>query len=227
MPKRYYLLGIATLAVVAAGTVLASGPARDFIAAVRSASAPAHRTAPPDTTTQPSSPERRAPFEVQAYYYATGWMGDGELRSSAILLNAGFTGNPRPGCRRSICTRIEYRPGPIRWAGVFWLNYPDNWGDRPGTRVLGAKRLTFWAAGESGEEVVEFKAGGIHSSGKRYRDSFEVTTGMLHLGKEWRKYEIDLTGADLSSVIGAFAWVATADANPKGVVFYLDEVRYE
>ncbi|MFQ5456472.1 MAG: hypothetical protein ACE5EA_09785 [Nitrospirota bacterium] len=41
------------------------------------------------------------------------------------------------------------------------------------------------------------------------------------------RYEISLSGQDLSHVIGAFAWIATRDANPDGLTFYIDDVRYE
>ena len=92
---------------------------------------------------------------------------------------------------------------------------------------MGAKNITFWARGEKGGEIVEFKAGGIRDSKKIYRDSFEFSTNNIILSDNWKRYEIDLARQDLSHVIGAFAWVATKDANPQGLVFYLDDIRYE
>lgn len=74
--------------------------------------------------------------------------------------------------------------------------------------------------------MVEFKAGGIETMKHKHRDSFRATLGRVTLTKEWREYSIDLTGADLSSVIGGFCWVASADYNTgAGVVFYLDDIR--
>lgn len=75
--------------------------------------------------------------------------------------------------------------------------------------------------------MVEFKAGGINSGGKKFRDSFEASQRFFVLSQEWREYEISLRGRNLSSVIGGFAWVATADANPGGLVFYLAHISYE
>jgi hypothetical protein len=47
------------------------------------------------------------------------------------------------------------------------------------------------------------------------------------LTTEWKQFEIDLGGADTSSVIGAFAWIASKDGNPGGLTFYLDDIRFK
>ena len=168
----------------------------------------------------------KAPFDVAAYFYPSGWMGDREN----IYLNTDFRGKPRLiilDDNSSTCIKIIYSPGSRGWAGIFWQCPDSNWGEHPGKKITGATKITFWATGEKGSEVVEFKAGGIRDSKKPYHDSFEISLGRVTLTNEWRKYEITLAGQDLSSVIGAFAWVATGSANPGGVIFYLDDIRYE
>ena len=75
--------------------------------------------------------------------------------------------------------------------------------------------------------MVEFKAGGIHDRTKRYKDSFEVSLGRIPLTREWQQHRINLEGKDLSSVIGGFCWVASQPANPDGLTFYLDDIRFE
>jgi hypothetical protein len=113
---------------------------------------------------------------------------------------------------------------------MYWLNEPDNWRDKPGSTYSGRRlsRITFWARGETGTEVVEFKSGGINNSTKKPHDSFSATTGRLTLSKDWRRFVIDINGADLSSVIGAFCWVVSADVNPGNrVTFFLDDVFLE
>jgi hypothetical protein len=60
---------------------------------------------------------------------------------------------------------------------------------------------------------VEFKVGGIDNANKKYRDSLAVTTGRLTLTNNWTQYTIDLSNTNLSSVIGGFCWVASADYN--------------
>ena len=40
-----------------------------------------------------------------------------------------------------------------------------------------------------------------------YKDSFAATTGPVRLTTLWRRYEMNLRGQNLTSVIGAFAWI--------------------
>lgn len=165
-------------------------------------------------------------LDVALNFVASGWIGDGEKGTKYVSLSEGW----KRSCHSEpLCIKVSYKPGPVGWAGIHWQNHPDNWGGKPGNnfKKSGYQRLTFWARGENGNEIVEFKAGGIDSLGKKYRDSFEKTAGKVVLTKEWTQYAIDLSGADLSSVIGGFAWVATKTANSSGLTFYLDDIRYE
>jgi hypothetical protein len=86
--------------------------------------------------------------------------------------------------------------------------------------------LTFWARGSSGGERVEFNMGGITGN---YSDSIRspLSTGVITLSDEWQLYEINLTGGDLSHVIGGFCWESEAWQNPDGCTIYLDDIRYE
>ena len=76
-------------------------------------------------------------------------------------------------------------------------------------------------------EVVEFKAGGIDAPRTEHKDSFVATTSGVTLGKEWKQYTLNLASQDLTSVIGGFCWIAWGHANPDGLTFYLDDIRYE
>jgi hypothetical protein len=153
-------------------------------------------------------------------------MGDGEQREKYLqLLEAdGTTFHSDP-----TSIKISYQPGPKKWAGIYWLNLEDNWGDEPGENLssAGYERLTFWARGAIGKEVVEFTAGGVRVDGKPHRDSFKVKLGKVALSAEWKQYTIDLKGQDLGSVIGGFSWTANKSANPAGLTFWLDDVRFE
>lgn len=174
----------------------------------------------------PSSEPKGQVIDVATRYVASGWMGDGEKGTQFVNLNEAYQENPKTG---PICLKIAYTIGPQNWAGVYWLNKPNNWGDNPGEDLskLAYSKVSFWARGDNGGEIVEFKAGGVNAKGKKYRDSFEVTTGKVRLEKDWRRYEIDLHGQNLSSVIGFFCWVAAGTANPSGCTFYLDDIQYE
>jgi hypothetical protein len=166
-------------------------------------------------------------IDIQKLFTASGWMGDGEYGRKYIDFAGSSTENPHSP---PTCIKITYTFGAARWAGIYWQNRPDNWGDSPGNDYSkrGFSRLTFWARGKTGTEVVEFKAGGIENSRKKYHDSFEVTLGRVTLTREWKQYQIDLSGADLSSTIGGFCWVASADYNPGAkMTFFLDDILLE
>ena len=124
-------------------------------------------------------------------------MGDGEKGTTYIQF---FDGWKQGVHSAPVCVKVTYSPGPTGWAGIYWQNKPDNWGDKPGKNLkkYGYTKITFWAKGEKGGEIVEFKAGGIDASGKKFKDSLEVSTGRINLEKEWQQYTIDLEGEDLS-----------------------------
>jgi hypothetical protein len=171
-----------------------------------------------------SSATIQAPTSVEGYYYASGWMGDGEKGTKHLQVNDQWTSNPHS---TPTCIRISYQPGPAGWAGVYW-QYPNgNWGAKPGRKIIGATKVSFWARGEKGKELVAFKAGGINTEGRKYRDSFEKSLGPVKLSKEWQPFEIPLGRADTTSVIGAFSWSASQKGNPSGLVFFVDDIRYE
>jgi hypothetical protein len=138
----------------------------------------------------------------------------------------------RDNCKDASCIKVVYDIGcslkSRRWAGVYWLNPPDNWGDRKGGyNLTGARRLVFWARGEAGgERIAEFRLGGV-GNGREYPDSDTASIGPVILSKEWKEYEIDLRGKDLTYISGGFAWIANTDDNPSSCVFYLDHIRYE
>jgi hypothetical protein len=182
---------------------------------------------PQDTSGSKSNRELNLPVNIAAAFVPSGYMGDGERSRENVRVSEVVGEKPRPGDSDNTITKVEYQPGPQGWAGVYWLSPADNWGEKPGYTIIGKPdKITFWAAGARGNEIVEFKAGGVWAA-KRYSNSFEVSTGPIHLTTDWKQYRIDLKAKNLSSVLGGFAWVATGDSNPHGLIFYLDEIRYE
>ncbi len=168
----------------------------------------------------------RPAMDLSTLYYE-GFIGDGKADGEYLTVDAhhASTSHTPPDCMR-----VRYEPGPTGWAGQYWLNGADNWGEAAGKDMTGYSRITFWARGEDGGERVEFKAGALNltkQEGIRHKDSFRTSLGRMSLTREWRRYTIDLAGLDLSSVIGAFAWVATVEDNPAGLVFYIDDLQYE
>lgn len=172
------------------------------------------------------------PFYVYAdvssldnHYIPSGWMP--ATAAQDLKIQVSWKDNPFSG---DSCIRTEYKNNSgTRWAGIYWQNPANNWGTIPeaGFDLQGATKLTFWARGHEGGEIInEFKMGGI-SSGEHI-DTDSASVGPIKLTTEWKKYEIDLRGKDLSYVIGGFAWATNIDVNnPDGIVFYIDEIRYE
>jgi hypothetical protein len=162
----------------------------------------------------------KAPVAISGNFYPSGFMGD----IKRIDLNAQWSDNCHPG---PTCVRVKYTPGGMAWAGVYW-QYPDsNWGDQPGRKIEGAKKLVFWARGQVGGELVSFRVGGIQ--GKKYQDSLDraLDPSPARLTTEWQQYQIALEGTDMSSVIGAFSWSIAKDGNPQGAIFYLDGISFK
>jgi len=93
------------------------------------------------------------------HYYPSGFMGDyGDLK-----IDTGSTENPQSG---KTCIKWTYtgeRKQGAGWAGCFWQAPANNWGEKKGGYNLSAyTKLTFWARGSKGEEIInEFKVGGI------------------------------------------------------------------
>ena len=158
----------------------------------------------------------------QNHFIPSGWMGD----YGDISIDDASREDPADG---KTCFKITYHAGVsqgLGWAGIYWQTPENNWGDKSGGfNLSGVKRLTFWARGARGNEVIgEFKVGGIRGENE---DSGSARIGPITLSKEWTHYAINLTDADLSHIVGGFAWAASYHDNPNGMVFYLDEIRFE
>ncbi|MDB5328150.1 MAG: hypothetical protein JWM57_3719, partial [Phycisphaerales bacterium] len=122
-------------------------------------------------------------------YIPSGWMGN----AGAIALNPAFKTNPHTGVT---CMECKYTAAD-QFGGVVWQSPANNWGDQAGGRNLtGAARLRFWARGVSGGEKVEFKFGVLQGD-QKFKDSAGGDIAVT-LTKDWKQYEIDLAGKDLS-----------------------------
>ena len=156
------------------------------------------------------------------HFAASGWMGD----FGDVSQNDQFMENPHSG---TTCVQVAYSAKQTQgagWAGIYWQNPPNNWGERQGGFDLtGYNKLTFWVRGEEGGETIEkVKVGGIKGT---YPDSLQVEMGPVILTSEWKKYSVNLAGQDLSYVSGAFCWVTASRLNANGATFYLDDIRFE
>jgi hypothetical protein len=129
------------------------------------------------------------------------------------------------------------------WGGFMFLNgtlqagssapAPNDGKTDTGMNLTGAEKLVFYAKGETGLERVEFFMGGFGwregVKTVQHADTATKTLGTVILTKEWKKYELSLKGADLSSIACGFGWVVNGASNSTltTVRFYLDDIRYE
>jgi hypothetical protein len=162
-------------------------------------------------------------IDVLRTIVASGLMGD----YNNIAINENWQDTPCSEQSDSLCVKFEYIPGQLGWAGIYWLNIPNDWCNGRDLSSFGYREIVFYARGENGGEFVEFKAGDIKCpDNSQQRDSFRVSIGKIRLTREWRRYSIDLRGLNLSNAIGLFCWVASGPAHPNGLTFYLDDVLY-
>ncbi len=160
----------------------------------------------------------------------------------AVKMDGCSTDRPYSG---STCIQCKFISHSNNWGGWYFQNgvlfagdkQPrGNWGEYPraGLDLTGARSLSFMARGAKGDEAVEFFALGVGwnpDTGEKITPfpdaSPKVSLGYITLTKEWKKYEIDLTGVDLHYVLGGFAWATNAAMNDyQDIIFYLDDIQY-
>jgi len=211
--KKLSILSLLTLGFICAGVSLGFGKNKSENATVQ-----------PDLT-----PQERAALAFYVYadyksplnhFYPSGWMGD----TRDLAFDQSYTKNVYAGKH---CIKVVYNPrGGNRWAGIYWQQPANNWGDKQGGFDLSkATYITFWMKGETGnEQLAEVRIGGLKG---HFPDSTTAFKKNIKLTKNWKLYFIDLRGKDTSYIAGGFSFVVNKRQNPNGCTFYIDEVRYE
>ncbi len=232
--SRHVTVRVAALVALSAPFAVACGDSK---------STSSGTTTSPDggVTTQPTGTPAAGPvdvpFLVSEEFSASGYMGDSEAARNSIAMST--TGSdcllPRASGAAGTCYTVGWTPvlsgdPGISWAGVYWQGPTDNWGGKPGKDVVaGATKVSFYAAGRTGGEEIQFKVGDVNTKMDdptlTYKDSFGVSKTFT-LTTTWTRYEIPLEGAQYTQVIGAFAWIATTTSRA-GISFYLDDIRWE
>ena len=153
---------------------------------------------------------------AEPIYVASGWMGS----TDAISVNEQCQTDPKFG---SHCMECKYSKAD-NWGGVVWLSPDGDWGDQPGgLNLTGAKKMTFWARGSDGEEVVKFGFG-LLGPEKKFPDTGKDEMNVT-LTNEWKEYTFDLSNKDLSRIKTGFYWTIAGQGKP--VTFYIDRIRFE
>jgi hypothetical protein len=197
----------------------------DIPLAVTAASAPSQSAGPSQAGAASASGATTAKLPLILFsdgiknppYVWSGWMGD----TAGLTLDANCPTNPHSG---KSCMKCQYKGGN-QFFGVAWQNPVNDWGNQPGGfNLSGATKLTFWARGQDGGELVTFKLG-ILGSDAKFHDSDHAELNDVTLTKDWQQYSIPLAGKDLSCIKTGFVWVMAATSH--AVTFYLDDIQYE
>ena len=159
---------------------------------------------------------KQATAEGVPFYVPSGFMGS----TDALAVVEDCKDDPKFG---SHCTKVTYsKTGD--WGGVVWQDSENNWGEQPGGFDLtGAKKLTFWAKGNKGGEVVKFGFGVIGQD-QPYFDTAKKEIPIT-LTKEWKEYEISTEEEDLRRIKTGFFFSLAGQGSP--LEFYLDRVTYK
>jgi hypothetical protein len=152
-------------------------------------------------------------------------VGDAKTGTSYVKFDEDFIDSEN---HCEFCTRIEIVSGPKGGSGIAYVL----------DKVLdfsNAKSVTFFAMGEEGGEKVKFKIAGkklgeqdpIPTSGLFKEHKFALTTNEVILNKEWRKYSVDLTGADLNGITHPFGMEVSPSKAVGKQVFYIKYIVYD
>jgi hypothetical protein len=141
-----------------------------------------------------------------------------------ISLRVADRENPAGGST-AVRVDVDFRGRP--WCGIAVSSQPDYWGriDGPAFNLSGTKALSFWARGETGDEVVQIKV--AIAGHEPFGDSARTpAVRTFRLSREWRRHELVLSDLDLTRVITSFAFIVERRLNGPRVTFFLDEIHF-
>ena len=177
-----------------------------------------------------------------------GWMSDSTNLTG--LINVDIECRERPNTvfkstgipEKERCIRIKVTwDVDATWASIAFISGPDKpawWGDTNKGKyynlsTLAKKKLTFYARGEHGDEVIKTQIGAL--SGKPFGDSLAkpFVSDEVKLTKDWTRHEVDLSAlpaAELAHVCNGFGVLverASQTGSPTETIIYIDDVYFE
>jgi hypothetical protein len=184
------------------------------------------------------------------HFVVPAFSGDNTTMAlNGVKMNGSWADNQHSGATALQFQFIDPDPLKLNFGGLVLQNgvLPDpgppvnpfapgfNFGTVPNAGITAlnkaATKLTFWARGDQGKKIDFFMGGvGWNEAGvptAPYPDSTAAVKIQVTLTAGWQQYTIDLTGKDLSYVLGGFGWSTNDTMSPGRVTFYVDDIRYE
>jgi hypothetical protein len=178
------------------------------------------------TSSQPQEAEAASlPLSIDEKFKSKEMAGD----SSGLKVMDDFI-DPEHHCE--FCTRIEYIPGHEGVAGFAYTG-------TSGLDLTAAKKVRFWVMGQDGGEKIKFDIAGKSldaikgnaaskfSTGLFKNQRFALSTAEIKLDKDWKKYEVDLKGADLKGITHPFGFEISKGSTSKKQVIYIKGIIYD
>jgi hypothetical protein len=208
-------------------------------------------TGTPETSTSSCTPLPNTdtlPFAVDVLgkFIPSGWEGD--ISGLTMPNDPTCNGNRSSASALGNCHPVTYQPLPAGtgvqgWAGVLWQHPINNWGTAAGYAIpAGATKVSFWARGQLGGEIVSFVVGFAvtPTATAPCFDHVSATLANQNLTTTWTHYTIPLNGQSYTpGVIVPFgfslpaAGQPTHDAGagdaaaPASVEFFVDDIEWQ
>ena len=163
------------------------------------------------------------PLEIDQHYSLDERAGDAQLPFGYLKVHDGYIDTER---HCEFCIRVEYVPGPGGVAGMAFRN-------DIGFDLSTAKKVTFYAMGQDGGELIKFKAAGKKvntevSDEEIFKNvKFDKTTKVVTLTTDWKRFEIDLSNSDLRGITHPFGFEISKDHNKADSVVFIKGVKYD
>lgn len=166
----------------------------------------------------------RFPFHAERVYALKEIGGASPIASDPVTVHDNVVSG-RIACE--FCTRIEYIPGML---GRTELSLASD----TSYDLTGAKKVTFFAMGAEGEEVITIKAAGKkiidQDTGKVTEVKYKTYTKPVKLEKTWKKLEVNLGQGNMKDITNAFGIeIKRSDNNnsDEPIVLYIKEIVFE
>lgn len=120
-----------------------------------------------------------------------------------------------------LCTRVEYIPSPqnnteLAVGGNTAHNFKD------------VKKLSFFVMGQTGNEVIAFKALGKNYTGVNGPSvKYDIITVPVHLSKSWKRIEIDVAGRNITAVTSPLSVKMEYSTGQLPLAFYIKGLRFD